>query len=162
MKVFVSSSWRNQTQPFVVNALREAGHEVYDFWHPDSAEPDASSGFSWTEIDEDWQTMTAPAFRDSLTHPRVQQAFELDMFALRDCDACVMVQPCGRSAALELGWAAGAGKPAIVLLADSEPELMLKMADYFCLTVDEVIGTLSKIEVLIAHAREDIGHRHST
>jgi hypothetical protein len=56
-----------------------------------------------------------------------------------------MVQPCGRSAALELGWAAGAGKPTIVLLAAAEPELMLKMADYFCLTIEEVIETLRRI-----------------
>jgi hypothetical protein len=69
------------------------------------------------------------------------------MDALRECDACVMVQPCGRSAALELGWAAGAGKATLVLLADVEPELMLKMADYFCVGIEEVIATLSAIEV---------------
>ena len=68
------------------------------------------------------------------------------MAALRDCDACVMVQPCGRSAALELGWAAGAGKATLVLLSDVEPELMLKMADYFCLDIPEVIDTLESIE----------------
>ncbi|HEX5368491.1 MAG TPA: hypothetical protein VFY10_03670, partial [Dehalococcoidia bacterium] len=68
-----------------------------------------------------------------------------DMSALRDCDALVMLQPCGRSAALELGWAAGAGKPTIVLLADGEPELMLKVAHYFCLSVGEMIETLKSI-----------------
>ena len=74
------------------------------------------------------------------------EGFALDMNALRDSEAVVMLQPAGRSAALELGWAAGAGKPTIVLLADGEPELMLKMADYFCLTVAEVIAALSEIE----------------
>jgi len=56
----------------------------------------------------------------------------------------VMLQPCGRSAALELGWAAGAGKRTLVLLADAqEPELMLKVADRLCLSIAEVLEDLS-------------------
>jgi hypothetical protein len=142
MKVFVSSSWRNQRQPSVVAALRDAGHDVYDFRNP---APDAP-GFSWTEIDPAWQSWPARRFREAMEDPRVLRGFGLDMSALRECDALVMVQPCGRSAALELGWAAGAGKPTIVLLADGEPELMLRMAQRFCLSVEEVIETLRGLE----------------
>ncbi|HLG12551.1 MAG TPA: hypothetical protein VI876_12400 [Dehalococcoidia bacterium] len=141
MKVFVSSSWRNERQPEVVRALQRAGHEVYDFRNPASG----AAGFSWAELDPGWLSWTAARFRDSLDHLRVAEAFSLDMNALRACEAVVMLQPAGRSAALELGWAAGAGKPTIVLLADGEPELMLKLADRFCLTVDEVIAALSEI-----------------
>ena len=132
MKVFVSSSWRNERQPSVVVALKSAGHEVYDFRDPSPGEDVA--GFSWAEVDAVWQDWTADQFRAALVHPRVLEAFHFDMDALVACDALVMVQPCGRSAALELGWAIGAGKPAIVLLADGEPELMLLMAQHFCLT----------------------------
>jgi hypothetical protein len=78
----------------------------------------------------------------------VLEGFERDMGAPGECDALVMVQPCGRSAALELGWAAGAGKRTIVLLADGEPELMLKMANHFCLNVSEVVATLEEIDRL--------------
>ena len=39
------------------------------------------------------------------------------------------------------------GKATLVLLADVEPELMLKMADYFCIDIEEVIATLSTLEV---------------
>jgi hypothetical protein len=141
MKVFVSSSWRNRHQPAVVHALQQAGYEVYDFRNPG---PDAA-GFSWAELDPDWLNWTAAQFRQLLNHPRVEAGFSLDMDALRECDALVMLQPAGRSAALELGWAAGAGKPTIVLLADGEPELMLKMADRFCLTVEEVISALAEV-----------------
>jgi hypothetical protein len=141
MKVFVSSSWRNDRQPAVVIALRDAGHEVYDFRNP---APDAH-GFSWADLDPGWLNWSARRFRESLDDPRVVRGFELDMTALRNCDALVMVQPCGRSAAVELGWASGAGKPTIVLLAAGEPELMLKMADYFCLTIEEVIETLRRL-----------------
>jgi hypothetical protein len=83
-----------------------------------------------------------------LKDARVLEGFERDMGAPGECYALVMVQPCGRSAALELGWAAGAGKRTIVLLADGEPELMLKMADHFCLNVSEVVATLEEIDRL--------------
>jgi hypothetical protein len=141
MKVFVSSSWRNERQPAVVQALQHAGHEVYDFRNPGTD----AAGFSWAELDPDWLDWTGAQFRDSLAHPRVEAGFTLDMNALRECEALVMLQPAGRSAALELGWAAGAGKPTIVLLSDGEPELMLKMADRFCLTMEEVVETLSEM-----------------
>ena len=29
-KIYVASSWRNEYYPEVVNALRNAGHDVYD------------------------------------------------------------------------------------------------------------------------------------
>ena len=31
MKIYVAASWRTETQPEVVDALRANGHEVYDF-----------------------------------------------------------------------------------------------------------------------------------
>jgi hypothetical protein len=55
MKVFVSSSWRNDRQPAVVTALRDAGHEVYDFRNP---APDAH-GFSWADLDPGWLNWSA-------------------------------------------------------------------------------------------------------
>ena len=143
MKVFVSSSWRNDRQPEVVRALTDAGHEVYDFRDP--APGQNVQGFSWAEVDPEWQSWTGQQFRDALSHPRVKQGFRYDMDALEACDALVMVQPCGRSAALELGWAVGAGKPTIVLLADGEPELMLLMAQHFCLSIEEVLAVLTEV-----------------
>jgi hypothetical protein len=109
MNVFVSSSWRNERQPAVVYALRAVGHDVYDFRDPLPDSP--VKGFSWAEIDPGWPTWTGEQFRNALSHPRVRHGFMFDMTALREYDVLVMVQPCGRSAALELGWAAGAGKP---------------------------------------------------
>ena len=35
-KIYVASSWRNEYYPEVVEKLREAGHEVYDFRNPPS------------------------------------------------------------------------------------------------------------------------------
>ena len=45
-KIYVASSWRNQYYPEVVKALREAGHEVYDFRNP----PRGGNGFRWTDV----------------------------------------------------------------------------------------------------------------
>lgn len=43
--IYVASSWRNHTQPIVVDALRNEGFEVYDFKNPPN-----ETGFAWKEI----------------------------------------------------------------------------------------------------------------
>lgn len=73
------------------------------------------------------------------------EGFDSDMAALRACDACVLVLPCGRSAHLELGWAAGARKETIVLCPDpEEPELMYLMLRH------PVVSTLRQLERALA------------
>ncbi|MEW6210619.1 MAG: hypothetical protein AB1631_19805 [Acidobacteriota bacterium] len=134
MKIYVASSWRNEMQPVVVQALRDAGHEVYDFRNP---APD-NHGFRWLEIDPDWKQWTPEQFRQALGHPVAVAGFKTDFEALATADKCVLVMPCGRSAHLEAGFAIGAGKPTAILLADGEPELMYKMA-HLCLTLDEIV-----------------------
>lgn len=139
MKIYVASSWRNAQQPGVVAALRADGHDVYDYKNP--PEPTV---FGWREIHPDWGRWTPEQFRDALEHPIARAAFESDMRALREADATVLVLPCGRSAHLELGWAVGHGQRTVVLLAEGEPELMYRMCDRLCLTIDEVLGFLAE------------------
>ncbi len=147
MKIYVATSWRNEQQPAVVQVLRAAGHEVYDFRNP---RPGAK-GFGWSQIDPAWQSWSAAAFRDALEHPVAAAGFAIDMHALETCDACVLVLPCGRSAHLELGQAAGAGKKTIVLLADGcEPELMYGMCHRLCLTLEEVVEALAVFQGVMA------------
>src|ERR1044072_552623 len=126
MKIYVASSWRNEYQPSVVADLRDAGHQVYDFRHPTSGDV----GFSWAEIDHDWQLWSPEQFVKALEHPIAERGFRNDFNAMRWSDACVLVMPCGRSAHLEAGWFAGAGKHLLVLLPPDthEPELMYKLA----------------------------------
>src|SRR3990167_4994167 len=140
MKIYVASSWRNLAQPYVVEVLRDAGHEVYDFRNPAAGD----HGFGWRQCVSDKppeatdiEYIPAPLldprrFRDEiLTHPIAKAAFSKDMNALRRADVTVLVLPCGRSAHLELGWAVGAGQRTVVLLDNplSEPELMYLMCD---------------------------------
>jgi hypothetical protein len=123
MNVYVASSWRNKFQPSVVAALREDGHTVYDFMDSD--------GFHWSEVDPAWLDWPSdvPKYLAGLDHPCAERGFNRDMGALKACDACVYVMPCGVSASLEAGWACGAGKLVIVYVPGlREPDLMVKMA----------------------------------
>lgn len=106
MKIYVASSWRNIYQPAVVELCRAAGHEPYDFRNPGPGD----NGFGWSEIDPAWKSWDFERYRGLLAHPRAEQGFALDMNALKSCDACLLVYPCGKSAHLEMGWACGAGK----------------------------------------------------
>ena len=140
MNIYVASSWRNDRQPHVVLALRKAGHTVYDFKNPEPG----NDGFHWSEIDENWKKWNATQFREGLDHPVACEGFKSDMTALENCQACVLVLPCGRSAHLELGWAVGAGKKTFVLLDEplSEPELMYKMVDHLCIGLQDLVSKL--------------------
>ncbi len=143
MKIYLASSWRNDHQPSVLAALRAAGHEVYDFRNP----APGNDGFRWSEIDPNWQQWTPAQYQAALNHPIAERGFGFDMKALIECDACVLVLPCGRSAHLELGWAAGAGKITIVLqLEPQEQELMVKMCTGLASSVDGLIALLADLE----------------
>lgn len=139
MKIYVASSWRNHLQQGVVGALRAAGHEVYDFRNPGPG----LSGFSWKATNPNW-SMGDPVDPNEhlrmLEHPVAKAGFKSDMDALRECDVCVLVLPCGRSAHLEMGWAAGAGKKTVVLAAEPiEPDLMYLMCDVLCTSRDGLL-----------------------
>ena len=135
MKIYVASSWKNDRQPSVVDYLREAGHEVYDFRNPHPGD----LGFHWSEIDKNWENWTVPEYLLALDHPIADGGFRSDFEAMKWAEAFILVLPCGRSSHLELGWAIGMGKPTCILLADEvEPELMYKL-------VDKVAGDLHSV-----------------
>lgn len=143
MKVYVASSWRNSEQPQVVAALRRVGYSVYDFRNPRTGD----DGFHWSEIDPDWQEWTPERYRQCLDHPLANSGYNSDMSAMERTDVFVGVQPFGRSASMEMGWAAGQGKKTILLLSSGEPELMVKMFDFICVSMDEVISSIATVEV---------------
>lgn len=135
-RIYVASSWRNGQQPLVVQELRRAGHEVYDFRNPPHT---LKGGFHWSDLAEDWQDWSPEEYRRQLqTHPLAAVGFLSDLRGMQWCDTCVLVMPCGRSAHLELGWCAGRGKRTIMLLSDAEPELMALLADDICVNLNEV------------------------
>lgn len=139
MRIYVASSWRNTRQPVVVEALRAVGHDVYDFRNPGGGD----TGFQWSDIDQNWKHWAPDEYLKALQHPLATFGFQRDMDALRQCEVCVLVLPCGRSAHLELGWAIGRGRRGYILLEEQiEPELMNRMA---CVVrnVDQLLEELS-------------------
>lgn len=149
--VYVASSWRNPLHPAVCAALKAAGIEHYDFRNP----PDGT-GFSWREVKasgvagvpgkgSDWESVED--YLAMVSHPRALEGFAADFEALEKADTVVLVLPCGKSAHLELGYAAGAGKRTAILLEDPvEPELMYRMADYLAPNVLELLGWLGVVD----------------
>lgn len=143
MKIYVASSWRNAQQQSVVQALRAHDHEVYDFKNPRAGD----KGFAWSEIDPEWKAWRAADQIACYEHPAAVRGLKNDFDAMKWADVLVMLQPCGRSAALELGWAIGAGKKTCVLMVDGqEPELMIRLADYLCLSTEEVLAWLDRMK----------------
>lgn len=140
MKLYIASSWRNEYYPEVVSKLREAGFDVYDFRNPPSGE----GGFKWSYIDENYMDWTPEQYREQLnSNPLALRQLLNDMQALKECDACVLVLPCGRSAHTEAGWFCGAGKNVVVYIpCKQEPELMYGLFDGVATTMDEVLECL--------------------
>lgn len=154
MKIYVASSWRNTYQPHAVNRLRALGHEVYDFrgpgdgWggeltclkceehrlgptlNPPCETHKGPGGFAWHEVDPEWQSWPQDIQRylHGLDHPRAAEGFARDMDALIAAEVCILVNPCGQSAHMEMGYAVGAGKQTIAWCPEiREPDLMIKM-----------------------------------
>lgn len=142
-KIYLASSWRNTEQPAAVAALRMAGHDVYDFRNPPGGIP---NGFRWSDIDPNWEMWSAVAYREKLQTPLAQQGFASDFNGMKWADVGVLLLPCGRSAHLELGWMAGAGKQTIIWTRDGqEPELMALLAGTICATLAEVLAAMQAV-----------------
>ena len=138
-KIYVASSWRNKYYPEVVQSLREAGHDVYDFRNP----PHGGNGFRWTYIDPDALNWSFGQYAAGLHHPKAERQFAADMEALDWADTCVLVLPCGRSAHTEAGWMAGAGRKVIAYIPEAtEPELMYKLFDAVVGNLDDLVSTI--------------------
>jgi len=141
MRVYVAASWRTAAQPIIVDLLRAEGYEVYDF---------RQDGFAWQQVDPLWESWTPEQYRLALQSPRAQEGFKRDYEAMRHAQVCVLVQPCGRSAHLELGWMAGVGKFTVVLLEEhQEPDLMYLLCDQLCVSVNELKWVLAERAVYL-------------
>jgi hypothetical protein len=155
VKIYVASSWRNGLQQTVVKQLKAAGYDVYDFRNPG---PGQQGFFGWHLVDPNWSDWQMSQYKQALAHPIAQAAFNRDLYALLQCDVCVMVAPCGKSAHLELGYAAGLDKYTIILdtsLHQPEPELMWNFADAICTTMRHLD---EKLKEFAQQQKQDQGH----
>lgn len=138
-RIYVASSWRNRHYPEVVERLRAAGHEVYDFRNP----PRGTGGFHWYDVDPDYMNWDVTKYREGLGSPKAELQFSNDLEALEWADTCLLVLPCGRSAHTEAGWLAGKGKRVIVYIPEmEEAELMYKLFDFVSGDLGEIVDFL--------------------
>lgn len=140
-RIYVASSWRNQRIDVVIEALRAIGHEVYDFR--------ADGGFAWSQIDPEYASAgfvaetPANTYLRLVEHPVARDGFARDLKHMEWADTFVMVLPCGKSAHLETGWAAGRGLETFVLLEDPmQPELMYGLLGTLCADLPELLGAV--------------------
>lgn len=146
-KIYVATSWRNTIQPHLVDALRDKGHEVYDFRNP----APGNTGFRWSDADPEFEAKNVRYYASKLAeNPVARAGFKLDRDALNWCDTLVLVLPCGRSAHLEAGYAAGQGKKVIVQLSseDFQPELMYLLCDGFTMGIQETVIACGYVEAV--------------
>ena len=142
-KIYVASSWRNELQQQVVALMRDKGHQVYDFKHPN----DEQVGFSWAEVDPNWQNWNIDEYKNALYDPCAERGFKRDFNAMKDADVCVLLLPCGKSAHTEAGWMKGHGKKVVVLMTQpQEAELMYKLFDKVISNTVELVRYLDTLE----------------
>lgn len=153
LRIYVASSWRNTHHTHVVEVLRAEGHGVYDFKDPAHA-------FGWKDVAPAYHggEVSASFYREMVRSQQAKDGFAADFGAMEWADVCVLVLPCGRSAHLEAGWFAGAGKPVHVYApAPFEPELMYGMTRGVEAGLNEILEALDAAAPPPDHApsRED-------
>ena len=152
-RIYISSSWSNPYQPDLVKDLRDRGHLVYDFRHPQGRH-DRSV---WDEIG-----VTEKLFHDSLTgevglsggqldealrNDAARRRFDEHLAAMQDADTCVLLLPCGRSSHIEAGYMAGLGKRVFVFGSQFDihkPELMYLTLDGFFFLYEDLFAALDE------------------
>lgn len=107
--LYLIGSLRNEKIVEIANAIEEAtGMEVYSSWFCGGPEADDY----WKKHEQ----ARGRSFKEALQHYAAKHIFEIDKHHIDRCDAAVLVCPAGKSGHLELGYVAGCGKPAYVLL----------------------------------------------
>ena len=149
-RIYVSSSWKNELQPDLVTLLRQHGHKVYDFRHPDGRD----DRNVWEEVTPPLHLNTAyqqsiltpPDYDKMLSQKAVRDRFNDHFNAMSDADTCVLLLPCGRSSHVEAGYMAGVGKRVFVYDTSTHitPELMYLTFDGYFHTEEDLLEALNE------------------
>ena len=91
-----------------------------------------------------WEQRTTRDCTAHLDDEWSRYGFKHDFDAIKACDVCVLVLPCGRFAHTEADWMVGAGKKVIAYIPDKEdPELMYMMFDCITDSMESLLMILS-------------------
>lgn len=136
VKVYIVGSLRNPNVPMFANKLRALGFEAFDDWF--SAGPEADD--CW----RDHSQQRGEDLRTALAGAHAQDVFAFDKRNIDSSDAVILLYPAGKSAHLELGYAAGSGKETHIIL-DGEPDrydVMLNFADEVWYSEEEFLAAV--------------------
>lgn len=146
-RIYVCSSWGNQSYDDLVKLLRLAGHDVHDWRAPPSGDP----GFAWQEIDPDFvrgKSVDTATYRNWLLHPAAVRGFKNDRDGMMWAQVGILLLPAGRSAHTEAGYMRGYGTPVFVLRPDDqEPDLMYKLFNGVTSDVRELFRMIDTVQV---------------
>jgi len=117
-RIYIASSWKNARNVRRIAALlRIQGHEVFDFTDPDYR-PEYFDRFVFGQTVFDASELgprETIGWIELLEAEQTQRAYRSDKAGLDWCDTVILLLPSGRSAHLEAGYAAGAGKDLIII-----------------------------------------------
>lgn len=143
-RIYVSSSWKNEYQPILVEELRKRGHEVYDFRHPDGR----NDRNVWETVSEKVglsekyvnNTLSPNDFKEMASTEEAEMRFCDHFCAMMQADTCILLLPCGRSSHAEAGFMRGLGNSVFVMDTSNEviPELMYLMFDGYFSNLEEL------------------------
>ena len=149
-RIYVSSSWKNEYQPVLVEELRKRGHKVYDFQHP-SGRDDHNV---WESVSDRMGlgrnymlgSISPKDFKSMLIDKEAVSRFDEHFAAMQDADTCILLLPCGRSSHVEAGYMNGLGKRVFVMDTSNEsvPELMYLMFDDYFHDFDELYKAVAE------------------
>lgn len=138
-KIYLASSWKNaELVKYIKGELQANGHDVDAFCDPAAGR----FVFSFDKLPK-VEEMNAQTV---LQEPIVQRAFAEDKKWLDWADTVLLILPAGKSAHLEAGYAAGAGKRLIIYQGKfpvGEFDVMYGFADLVSSFLSEIIEFLN-------------------
>jgi len=143
MKIYLVGSLKDPDFPKVAQALRDAGHDVFDDWRGGGCDGDKR----WQYYEQEERERN---YVEALRSPFAESNFEFDKANLDKCDVAVAVCKAGklpgRSSVAELAYVRWArGKHSYVLF-NGEPDewdLMLPLVVHdFFYTIDDLVEGL--------------------
>lgn len=138
MNIYLIGSLRNNDIPVIAEALRSAGHDVYDDWWAPGPETD--------DYWQKYEHIRGRTHAQALEGWHAKHVFSNDLQHLTTTDAAVLVLPAGKSGHLELGYVIGLGRPGHVYMPQ-EPDrfdIMYRFARSVSTSLPELVEALSK------------------
>lgn len=136
---FIASRWRNKEQVLeLTKKLRNKGRSVYCFVEGDGTEYKLKDTEEKLEPEEFMKKFESiPNWRNEKV---VKEIFDVDMSALRDSEALILLLPAGKSAHIEAGVAYGLGKHLILIGEQKETESLYLIFDEIYNSIDDFIS----------------------